>query len=45
MVRGGASYYYNADGLGSVTSLIDSAGTMVASYVYDSFGNVTRALV
>lgn len=33
--------YYSADGLGTVTSLEDAAGTVVAAYTYDSFGNLT----
>ncbi len=40
MFRGGATYYYHADGLGSITSLTDAAGAIVASYPYDSFGNL-----
>ena len=43
MVRGGASYYYNADGLGSITSLTDASGQVAASYTYDSFGKLTGA--
>jgi RHS repeat-associated protein len=31
--------YYEADGLGSVTSLTAPAGTVAESYAYDSFGN------
>jgi len=41
MRRAGAAYYYNADGLGSVTSLANAAGTVKQSYVYDTFGNTT----
>ena len=32
MYRGGASYYYNADGLGSITSLTNASGQIAASY-------------
>jgi RHS repeat-associated protein len=35
--------YYQADGLGSITSLTDSAGAVVQTYAYDSFGNETSA--
>jgi len=41
MLRGGATTYYNADGLGSVTSLTDTTGGLAETYTYDSFGNVT----
>jgi len=43
-VKAGASYtpyYYHADGLGSITGLSDATGTMVQTYSYDAFGNVT----
>jgi len=43
-VKSGAgytSYYYHADGLGSITGLSDATGTMVQTYGYDAFGNVT----
>ena len=41
MLRGGATSYYDADGLGSVTSLSSAAGSLAQTYTYDSFGNVT----
>jgi YD repeat-containing protein len=34
MERGGASYYYHADGLGSITEVTDASGAVVASYTY-----------
>ena len=43
-VKNGAGYtpyYYHADGLGSITGLSDATGTMVQTYSYDAFGNVT----
>jgi RHS repeat-associated protein len=40
MERNGASYYYVADGLGSIVKLVDTVGTVVNNYVYDSFGNM-----
>jgi RHS repeat-associated protein len=43
MYRGGASYYYDADGLGSITSLTNSSGQIAASYTYDSFGKLTAS--
>jgi RHS repeat-associated protein len=40
--RDGQSYYYLTDGLGSVVKLVDSAGNVVNSYTYDSFGNIVN---
>ena len=42
MERGGLSFYYHADGLGSIVDLTDSIGNIVQSYVYDSFGNIEQ---
>jgi RHS repeat-associated protein len=42
MDRGGQSSFYHADGLGSIVMLTDSAGSVVRSYIYDSFGNVVQ---
>jgi len=36
----GNTYYYGYDGTGSVRLLFDSAGSIVAEYEYDAFGNV-----
>lgn len=33
-------YFYHADGLGSIIALTDSAGNVVQTYEYDSFGNL-----
>src|SRR6266702_8779242 len=38
MLRGGATSYYDADGLGSVTSLSSAAGSLAQTYTYNSFG-------
>jgi RHS repeat-associated protein len=40
---GGTISYYHADGLGSITSLTNSAGAVVATYTYDAFGNLTAS--
>jgi len=40
MNRGGVDYFYHTDGLGSITELTDAMGTIVQSYIYDSFGNI-----
>ena len=41
MLRSSTTSYYNADGLGSVTSLANGSGTLTQSYAYDSFGKTT----
>lgn len=43
MLRSGATSYYHADGLGSVTSLSNSAGAIANTYTYDSFGKLTAS--
>lgn len=39
----GATNYYEADGLGSVTSLTSAAGVLAQTYTYDSFGKLTAS--
>jgi RHS repeat-associated protein len=39
-IRSGTTSYYQADGLGSVTSLTSSSATIAATYAYDAFGNL-----
>src|SRR5437899_2292022 len=41
MLRSGATSYYHADGLGSITSLSNAAGSLVQTYTFDSFGKQT----
>lgn len=36
-------FYYEADGLGSVTSLTDPTGAVAATYTYNSFGFLTNS--
>ena len=43
MLRSGATSYYHADGLGSVTSLSNTAGSIANTYTYDSFGKLTAS--
>jgi RHS repeat-associated protein len=43
MLRSGATSYYHADGLGSLTSLSNSAGALAQTYTYDSFGKQTAS--
>jgi RHS repeat-associated protein len=40
-LRAGTASYYQADGLGSITSLTNSASTIVGTYSYDAFGNLS----
>ncbi len=39
MHRANANSYYHYDGLGTVKQMTNSSGAIVASYVYDAFGN------
>lgn len=38
--RGSTTSYYEADGLGSISSLSNSSGALANTYTYDSFGNL-----
>lgn len=42
-LRASTTSYYEADGLGSVTSLSNSAAVLANTYTYDSFGKVTAS--
>ena len=42
-LRSGTTSFYEADGLGSITSLTNAAGAIANTYVYDSFGNLTSS--
>ena len=41
MLRSGATSFYEADGLGSITSLSSGAGALAQTYTFDSFGKQT----
>lgn len=43
MLRSGVSSYYQEDGLGSVTSLSNSVGSLLQAYTYNSFGKLTSS--
>ena len=43
MLRSSVTSYYEADGLGSVTSLTNSSAAIANSYSYDSAGNLTAS--
>jgi RHS repeat-associated protein len=40
--RDGQSFFYHADGLGSIGALSNASGAVARSYVYDSFGNIVQ---
>ena len=40
-LRSSTTSYYHTDGLGSITSLSNTAGALAQTYAYDSFGNQT----
>jgi YD repeat-containing protein len=42
MLPSGATNFHNADGLGSTTSLSNSAGTLTQTYTFDSFGKLSN---
>ncbi|MEN6318468.1 MAG: RHS repeat-associated core domain-containing protein [Syntrophaceae bacterium] len=39
--QGSITSFYHADGLGSIVALTNMAGSVVQTYGYDSFGNIT----
>lgn len=41
MLRSSTTSYYQADGLGSITSLSNGAGALAQTYTFDSFGKQT----
>jgi len=43
LLRSGATSYYEADGLGTVTSLSNAAGALAQTYTFDSFGKQTAS--
>jgi YD repeat-containing protein len=42
-LRSGTTSYYQQDGLGSVTTLSNSLGTIAETYAYDSYGKPTSS--
>ena len=41
MIKNNQTYYYHADGLGSIIAITDSYGRVVQKYEYNSFGEIT----
>jgi RHS repeat-associated protein len=44
MEKGGASFFYQADGLGSITEITNQSGSAVQRYTYSSFGKIESQL-
>ncbi len=44
MEKAGASFFYHADGLGSITEITDSTGAVAQRYAYSSFGKIESQL-
>ncbi|MEK6802631.1 MAG: RHS repeat-associated core domain-containing protein, partial [Nitrospirota bacterium] len=40
ITKGSSTFFYHQDGLGTVTELTDSSGTIAKSYAYDAYGNI-----
>ena len=40
VTKGGNTFFYHQDGLGSVTDLTDSTGVTAKSYAYDAYGTI-----
>jgi len=40
VTKGGSTFFYHQDGLGTVTDLTDSAGATTKSYSYDAYGTI-----
>ena len=43
MLRSSATSFYDADGLGTITSLANTAGSLAQTYTFDSFGKQTAS--
>lgn len=44
MEKGGASFFYHADGLGSITEITNQSGAVAQAYTYSSFGKIESQL-
>jgi RHS repeat-associated protein len=42
--KGGASFFYHVDGLGSITEITDINGNVIQRYTYSSFGKIESQL-
>jgi RHS repeat-associated protein len=44
MEKNGQSFYYHADGLGSITEITNQSGAIIQRYTYSSFGKIESQL-
>lgn len=42
VTKGGSTFFYHQDGLGTVTELTDSTGSTAKSYAYDAYGTIVE---
>ncbi|MCS6328970.1 MAG: hypothetical protein H8K06_18065 [Nitrospira sp.] len=43
VTKGASTFFYHQDGLGSVTELTDSTGSVAKAYAYDVYGNILES--
>ncbi|MEK6762401.1 MAG: RHS repeat-associated core domain-containing protein [Nitrospirota bacterium] len=43
VTKGGSTFFYHQDGLGTVTDLTDATGVTAKSYSYDAYGNILES--
>ncbi|MBI4001157.1 MAG: hypothetical protein HY348_05170 [Nitrospira defluvii] len=43
VTKGASTFFYHQDGLGTVTELTDSNGTIAKAYAYDAYGNLLES--
>jgi RHS repeat-associated protein len=43
VTKGGSTFFYHQDGLGTVTDLTDSVGATAKSYAYDAYGTILES--
>jgi len=43
VTKGGSTYFFHQDGLGTITDLTDSSGATAKSYSYDAYGNILES--
>ncbi|ULA61804.1 MAG: hypothetical protein LZF60_380016 [Nitrospira sp.] len=43
VTKGGSTFFYHQDGLGTVTELTDSTGSVAKAYAYDAYGNILES--
>ena len=43
ITKAGSTFYYHQDGLGTVTELTDTNGSVAKTYAYDAYGNILES--